>query len=212
MSNSRLWKRVGTSQPEARPELRFISQPKGIPVSDTQDYVWVDGGGRGVTVYVVDSGAYPGNSEFFDMPGSKRWLKPVSTSFPSQLTETDEAGHGSCVISKVAGPHFGVAKNVDIVVAKVAIDINGSIWNSSILDMLSVILRDVIKECMQGKAVINISINSPAKQSSGYVNSLRILISQLLKNDVVVVVTSGNGRVSYLSVLCHWFSPSVEVT
>lgn len=201
------FKRAGTPQPGARPELRFVSQPKGVPVLNTQDYISVEGGGRDVTVYVLDSGANTANSEFYDMPGSKRWLMTKLSPFPSQRKETDETGHGSCVISKISGHRFGVAKNVNIVAAKYAIDpATGLIWDSSVLELLFLIFNDVISRNMQGKAVINLSFGATEKMlSARLIKSMRALIVLLLQNDVVVVVSSGNARVSYLG---HWFSLS----
>jgi len=136
------------------------------------------------------------------MPGLKRWLKPRWTLFSSQLTESDENGHGSCVISKVAGPRFGVAKNANIVVAKYAVDIQtGHIWKSSILELLSLIYEDVIARGLQGKAVVNLSFGGTEKAyGTQYIKSLRNLISRLLKSDVVVVVAAGNNWVSCLFV------------
>jgi subtilisin family serine protease len=188
------------------PELRFISQPKGVPVSNTLDYIWVDGGGRDVNVYVIDSGAYTGNSEFYNMPGGKRWLKSTLTNFPLQLEETDEDGHGSCVISKVSGPRLGVAKNANITVVKFAAEHDGRIWFSSLLDSLYLVCRDVVAGGLQGKAVVNLSWGIPLDENDvndrESINALHALIDSLLGNDVVVVVASGNLGVSHLLILC----------
>jgi subtilisin family serine protease len=215
VSNLTLFERAGISQQGALPELRFISQPKGIPVSNTLDYVWIEGGGQDVNVYVIDTGAYTGNSEFYNMPGGKGWLTPELTDFPLQLTETDEIGHGSCVISKIAGPRYGVAKNTNITVVKLAINPQtGDLTGSSVLESLSLIWKDVIKNSLQGKAVVNMSgglvLNKAYNEHHEFINTLRALIYILLEDDVVVVVSSGNNRVSNLSILCRWFSSSAH--
>ncbi len=59
---------------------------------------------------------------------------------------------------------------------------------------------------MQGKAVINLSFGATDKVlSTRFMKSMCALIVMLLQNDVVVVVASGNNRVSYLSVIGFLF-------
>lgn len=96
---------VDGKQESAPPELRFVSQPKGVGLDlrgDEDDlggnvvpyYAYSSAAGEGVTVYVIDSGANPSNPEYIGMLGTKRWLEIDEeywlkhASVPS--TETDE--------------------------------------------------------------------------------------------------------------------------
>ncbi|KAF6225905.1 hypothetical protein HO133_009908 [Letharia lupina] len=107
---------VDGKQESAPPELRFVSQPKGVGLDlrgDEDDlggnvvpyYAYSSAAGEGVTVYVIDSGTNPSNPEYIGMLGTKRWLEIDEeywlkhASVPS--TETDEQNHGSCVLSKL---------------------------------------------------------------------------------------------------------------
>jgi hypothetical protein len=177
----------------APPELRFISQPKGTQLSQTQSYIFNETGGRGVSVYVFDSGANIANPEFYGMRGNVRWLWPTDMApFP----ETDENGHGSCVVSKIAGPTFGVAKFADIVVVKAYHKTWSEVTPSRFLKSFGRIFEDVRDRKMQRKAVVNISCGSRTLPT-GLLNAWKKIIRYLLKNDVVVVVASGNERVRY---------------
>ncbi|KAF6238977.1 hypothetical protein HO173_002849 [Letharia columbiana] len=77
---------VDGKQESAPPELRFVSQPKGVGLDlrgDEDDlggnvvpyYAYSSAAGEGVTVYVIDSGANPSNPEYIGMLGTKRWLE-----------------------------------------------------------------------------------------------------------------------------------------
>ena len=177
----------------APPELRFVSQPKGIQLSQTQSYVFDETGGQGVSVYVFDSGANMANPEIYGMRGNMTWLWPRNmTPFP----KTDESGHGSCIVSKIAGPTFGVAKSANIVMVKAFHKTWAEVTPSRFLESFGRIFEDVRDRKMQRKAVVNISFGSRSLPTS-LLNAWKKTIMYLLKNDVVVVVASGNDRVRY---------------
>lgn len=79
-------------QNNAVPELRFVSQPQGVPIANIGAYVYDSVGGQGITVYVIDTGANKANPELHSMPGMYQLLRPVQT----QLTNEQEvcAGYG----------------------------------------------------------------------------------------------------------------------
>ena len=84
------------------------------------------------------------------MQGRIRWLF-----LPGEPhVESDENGHGTCVISKVAGRIFGVAKSVNIVVVKLA-PINGNLLGSRVIAAWGVVARDIATTNVQGRAVVN---------------------------------------------------------
>ena len=157
--------------------------------------------GQDVAVYVIDSGASPFNPAYLEMSGSKRWLKideqywqKHAVNIPS--TETDEQNHGSCVVSKVAGKTYGVAKNVDIVVAKVGVRQTDTALAGWYIHLLKKAREDVLKQNLKGKAVVNLSGGLPLTDTS-VIATIRLATESLLKDDVVVVTTSGNDKVSW---------------
>jgi len=83
------------------------------------------------------------------MQGRIRWLF-----LPGEPEiENDEIGHGTCVISKVAGRIFGVAKSVNIVVVKLG-PINGRLQGSRVVAAWGVVARDIASTNVQGRAVV----------------------------------------------------------
>ena len=72
--------------------------------------------------------------------------------------EDDQANHGSCVLSKIAGPQLGIAKKVDVVIIKLnaadGADTADNTWKAFVT-----VLLHVIKYNRQGNAVINYSRN-----------------------------------------------------
>ena len=71
--------------------------------------------------------------------------------------ESDENGHGTCVISKVTGRIFGVAKNVNIVAVKLA-PLNGRLVGSRVIAAWAVVARDIASTNMQGRAVVGLQM------------------------------------------------------
>ncbi|CRG84196.1 Sexual differentiation process putative subtilase-type proteinase isp6 [Talaromyces islandicus] len=176
------------SQDDALASLRVVSQPHNVTIIDlTDNYKYNSAGGSGITVYVIDSGANPQNPEYISMPGSKRWLFPSGAA----ATQTDELNHGSCVLSKVAGPRYGVAKNADVVIVKVPTGpgIVDALMDSSVLDMWTRVGKDIQENNLQGKAVINFSGGGFHPLTLSYLAVLR----DILRMDIPVVCTAGNG-------------------
>lgn len=181
-----------------------MSQPRNPYVQNwnTQDFIYDTSAGRGITVYVIDSGMNLGNADLShssNNAGGYRWLWPTKPFWKKwsarPQTEDDDGGHGSCVISKVSGFWFGVAKEVSIVSLKHRNmkDDPKAIKTSSILENLSLVAADVKKNKLGGKAVLNLSFGGGGETK--YVAALTKVMKDLLAKDVVVVCTSGNNRV-----------------
>ena len=202
-------KDVDGKQESAPPELRFVAQPVGVDLDlrgDDDDlggnvvpyYAYDTTAGEGITVYIVDSGANPSNPDYSGMPGNKRWLDIDEDYWRKHATlpntETDEQSHGSCVVSKVAGVIYGVAKKVNIVIAKVGIKQSDTALAGWYIYLLEKVREDILKNNLKGKAVVNISGGLPLTDES-VIASMRTAVESLLKDDVVVVTTSGNDKV-----------------
>ena len=157
-------------QQDARDELRVISQARGATLSELPGYAYDSRGGRGITVYIIDTGINPDHivsltdyqqsirltrfQEFRNMYGSIRWLY-----IPGRAhIEGDDNGHGTCVASKVASPTFGVAKSANIVVVRVDL-VDGKVQMSSVIAAWGVVARDIALSGMQGKAVISAALS-----------------------------------------------------
>lgn len=80
-----------------------------------------------------------------------RWIFRGSQEKASVEEDLDPDGHGTCAGSKINGPKFGVAKNVNLVVVKAGIK------GSDTDDALDKIVDDVRERKLQGKAIVNIS-------------------------------------------------------
>jgi cerevisin len=163
-------------QQDARDELKVISQSRGASLSELPGYAYDSRGGRGITVYIIDTGINPNHEvrlthyqesvgltrfqEFRNMHGSIRWLY-----LPGQpRIEGDNVGHGTCIASKIAGPVFGVAKSANIVVVRVDL-VNGKVLPSSAIAALGVVARDITLNGLQGRAVINAAISCEQSKS-----------------------------------------------
>ena len=216
----RLEKRRPIEQPNAQPDLRFISEPKNSNLQFTTDYVFDDSAGVGITVYVIDTGANPANPDFSAMPGPTRWLWPTENWWNLFLNsafnqpygaQSDPANHGCCVISKVAGVFYGVAKRATIVVVKAITSSRPGfeklILRMSILKSLSLVQEDVERlaksqnpqDRVNGKAVLNMSfgvaLDGASTADLWFITKFEQAVQALLALDVVVVIAAGNARV-----------------
>lgn len=109
------------SQVNADTSLRVISQPKNVSIINlTNDYRYNSTTGEGITVYIINTDINTYLSEYQGMPGRKHWMFPTDPNIPDNWpsTESNQTGHGTCMLSKIAGPRYGVAKKVDVVIVK----------------------------------------------------------------------------------------------
>ncbi|KAJ0159027.1 Subtilisin-like protease 2 [Colletotrichum tanaceti] len=175
-------------QRQAETELKVISQPPGAAsAEDLPGFAYAAEAGKGVTIYVIDTGANIQNPEWRNMTGSKRFIYLPGVN----QTETDPDGHGSCIASKATGPEFGIAKGANIVMVKLKHNV---CVVSYILAALVEIENDVYDEGIQGKAVVNISYSCFLYKNSSSTIAFRLLLHTLIDEDIVIVTSSGNKR------------------
>ncbi|KAI8281136.1 hypothetical protein K4K60_004413 [Colletotrichum sp. SAR11_57] len=147
----RIRKRAVVKQATAPTELVILSQPPGVDLKTLNTYAYDDSAGTEITVYILDSGYYAKNAEYTGMAVKPRWIFGGSQEKASVEEDLDPDGHGTCAGSKINGPKFGVAKNVNLVVVKAGFK------GSDTDDALDKIVDDVRERKLQGKAIVNIS-------------------------------------------------------
>lgn len=97
--------------------------------------------------------------------------------------------------SKAAGMTWGVAKKANIVIAKVGVKQTDTALAGWYIYLLQRVREDVLKNNLKGKAEVNLSGGLPLTDAS-VIASMEAAVESLLNNDVVVVTTAGNNKVS----------------
>lgn len=172
--------------------LAFVSTAPGYPVSR---YVYYSAAGEGITVYIIDSGANPTNSEFRSGV-IKRWIYTYDCAPQESDLHTD--GHGSCIASKIAGVESGVAKKASLVIVKAMPEMSSS------LDALMKVINDLRKrdlggESLPGYNVLNIAWRIGFRQGEGSLiqETLTSLISKMIfLYGLVIVCAASKGLIS----------------
>lgn len=130
-------------QSPADPSLAFLSttqRPQGT-LKSPSTYSSFSNAGKGVRVYLIDSGLDYLNSEFdhldyvdvdIDDPRLE-WI--YAEDVPAQKADMDHDGHGTCLSSKIAGKSFGVAKEASLIIAKTNLSLG------SFLDVLGKVVQ-----------------------------------------------------------------------
>lgn len=90
----------------------------------SNEYVFDDSAGEGITAFIVDTGIMTNHSEFEG--------RAVMAFNSVNNVNTDENGHGSHVAGTIGGRTFGVAKKVNLVGVKV-LDADGAGTNSGVI-------------------------------------------------------------------------------
>ncbi|KAK1561718.1 peptidase S8/S53 domain-containing protein [Colletotrichum navitas] len=181
----RIRKRAVVKQDNAPTELIMFSQPPLVDLAALKSYTYDDSAGTGTTVYVVDTGYYTKNSEYTRMAVKPRWLFGGSQSAKSVKEDVDPGGHGSCAGSKVNGPKYGVAKQVNLVIVKASTN------SDDTLDALNQVLADIRKNNLQGKAVVNFS-RSLDNPSPFQKKMIEYYVKEMIREDVIFITASGN--------------------
>ncbi|KAI1264947.1 peptidase S8/S53 domain-containing protein [Xylariaceae sp. FL1019] len=107
------------TQPSARDDLKFISQPPGRDLTTLKGYTYHESAGKGSIVYIVDYGADFDHQEFCDIRNQWEWLFP----FPKLAGVPAEGRapkvHGTPMLSKITGKICGISKNVKAIIVRV---------------------------------------------------------------------------------------------
>ncbi|KAK2009312.1 subtilisin-like protein, partial [Colletotrichum eremochloae] len=200
---------------KAHVSLKALSQPPNLASfspADMPGYAYPASSGKGITVYIIDTGADPEHQEYIQAPGNKRWIHIPQEGRPRNTDDDLASGHGTCVQSLVNGPRFGAAKDADVVIVKIPQPMKGP----DILTALDRVVDDIKARNLEGKAVVTMSlvagaIDIPKSKKLGKpvlkgiweprVERFKKMVKFLISNlDVPVVVAAGNHRDEYESI------------
>ncbi|KAI9717752.1 MAG: hypothetical protein M1812_004481 [Candelaria pacifica] len=184
---------------KAEDELVFLSQQQGKSLKDMGGkYYYDDIAGSGVTVYVVDSGAYLDKQDFntgANVQSRARWLlvgeNQLKDDSSVNTERTSGKGHGTCMLSIVCGAKYGVAKKVNPVIVRVPKSNTVEDW----LEGISKVHDDVLARNDKTKhSVMLMAFYFPKdKINDGWIIRARMLIKDLVDWNVLPVTGSGNG-------------------
>ncbi|KAI0053575.1 peptidase 1 [Auriscalpium vulgare] len=173
---------VYLTQTDAPWGLQRISQNprvRGFETSFDYRYSYNSGAGKGVNVYVIDTGINIANVDF----GGRARL---GASFAS--TTNDGHGHGTHCAGTIGGTRWGVAKNANLIGVKVLGD-DGKGDNSVLVSGINWVASDLKKRVPRPPSVASISIGSdPSK-------AIDDAVTALVNLGVHVVVSAGNKNV-----------------
>ena len=143
-----------------------------------------DGNGKGVDVYILDTGIHYTHTDFggrAKYPG----FDPVDTVYRTSYKGRDCHGHGTHVASIAVGKRWGVAKNADVYSVRV-LDCNGLGPWSIIIDGLNRVAERV--KANSRPAVISMSLGG------SFSNAGDRTLKSILDKGITIVAAAGNER------------------
>ncbi|KAM7204232.1 Peptidase S8/S53 domain containing protein [Naviculisporaceae sp. PSN 640] len=169
-----LAKRAYVTQTRAAWGLGRISRK----AQGSAEYYYDNSAGKGVRVYVLDTGIRIAHEEF---AGRAVWGRNFIAGSPN----TDEQGHGTHVAGTIAGKTYGVAKAATVVAVKI-LDKNGSGTMSGIVAGLNWVVSDARARGILRKTVVNMSVGGP------YTASVNAAVKAATDLGLTIAVAAGN--------------------
>lgn len=148
-----------------------------------QDYVYHRSAGKGVSVYVVDTGIDIQHPEF---EGRAQW----GHSFIDE-PDTDLHGHGTHVAGTIGSKSFGVAKKVNLIAVK-ALGQDSRGPDSGIIAAMDWVVNHAREKGVLGKAIMNLSLGGDTA------TALNEAAEKAVKAGMFLGVAAGNANVSEL--------------
>ncbi|KAI8876000.1 serine protease [Backusella circina FSU 941] len=166
--------------------LSRVSHRDALTFKNYQKYEYNPDGGKGVKVYVIDTGV---NVDHVDFNGRATWGQTI----PNNDYDEDGNGHGSHCAGTIAGSRYGVAKKAEPVAVKV-LRSNGSGTMSDVIKGVDWATSQHIKESEVAKrdgkkykgSVANMSLGG------GKSPSLDRFVNSAVEAGIVFAVAAGN--------------------
>jgi hypothetical protein len=128
--------------------------------------------------------------EFRNIAPQVRWI--FGGVEPDNIqSDGNPGGHGTCMMDKVLGDRYGIAKRLT---SPIVVKLEGIKDRADFLDCVSKTVDDFIFNRTPGeKAVVNMSVFFPdVVVSSGWIDRLRFLLQNMVTVGMFVVVPAGN--------------------
>lgn len=161
------------SQPNAPWGLARISERKN---SGKKNYDYPNQAGKGVEVWIVDTGIQPNHTDF----GGRA---KMAFSTVKGEEEVDMNGHGTHVAGTIAGDSYGVAKQASIFGVKVLNRYGSGQWSDVVAG-----IEYVAKNGRKNKSVLNMSLGG------GKTQSVDDAVKAAKAAGVTVIVAAGNNN------------------
>eukprot|EP01041_Mallomonas_annulata_P006029 gene6029-12152_t len=144
--------------------------------------------GRGVSVFVVDTGLDTTHIEFTNR--ENRTVENIFNAYGDVSDNTDVQGHGTHVAGTIGGKTVGVSPNANIYGCKVLTD-SGEGDSSDVLSALEMIVHKV-ESSSHPPSIVSMSLGGPCEEDDCTQDSIVQAVEELLNHGVVVSVASGN--------------------
>lgn len=142
-------------------------------------YVYPESAGKGVDVYIIDTGI---NIEHEEFEGRARWGKTI----PLFDMDIDGNGHGTHCAGTIGGKTFGLAKKANLYAVKV-LRTNGFGTNADVIKGVEWVIREGKRRARTGrKAVANMSLGG------GRSISLERVVNRAVASGIHFAVAAGN--------------------
>lgn len=168
--------------------LDRINQPR-LPLDHVYDS---DFKGKGVDVYVIDTGLDTTHQEFQAVSGVSREVAIIFDAYADAPfpANSDTQGHGTHVAATIGGRYVGVSPHANIFSLK-TLDEDGEGTVSDILHAFEAIVNK-IETRPDNPAIISMSLGGPCDANNCTTDILNIATERIVNAGVVVVVAAGN--------------------
>lgn len=188
--NRRLKKRVSVEKirRNAEPNLRFLSTPPG-QTENGMYYAFLSAPADNmVRVYMLGPGADPSSKDLSRL--RLGWLYAIDSKKEAS-EDPYSVGTGTCQLSLIASPYYGVTQSAEVTIVKIGLSI------ASYLDGIGKVVLDIklSPSISKGWTVLNIPSGFDAlPELNIYVLKLHYLLNILAKTYQVIIVTSTGGN------------------
>ncbi|WP_030719131.1 S8 family peptidase [Streptomyces sp. NRRL F-2580] len=167
-------KRFHINETQEKPPSWGLDRIDQAATAGDQKYTYPDGGGEGVTAYVIDTGVRISHKDF----GGR--AAHGFDAVDNDDTADDGNGHGTHVAGTIAGTSHGVAKKAKVVAVRV-LDANGSGTTEQVVAGI-----DWVTKNHSGPSVANMSLGGGADEA------LDAAVKRAVASGVTFAVAAGN--------------------